>query len=69
MLYLHLLQACPVYFNTLLIQEVLFSPTWYKRMTKEDWRALTPLFYTSVTPYGDFRLDMTKRIPGLEDIS
>lgn len=69
MLCLHLLQACLVYINTLLIQGVLASPTWYQRMTKEDWRALTPLFYTSVTPYGDFRLDMTKRIPGLEDIS
>jgi TnpA family transposase len=66
MLCLHLLQACLVYINTLLIQEVLSSLAWYNRMTQEDWRALTPLFYTSVTPYGDFRLDMTKRIPGLE---
>jgi hypothetical protein len=66
MLCLHLLQACLVYINTLLIQEVLSSPDWYNRMTKEDWRGLTPLFYTSVTPYGNFHLDMTTRIPGLE---
>ena len=59
MLCLHLLQACLVYVNTLLIQEVLSSPDWYSRMTQEDWRGLTPLFYTSVTPYGNFHLDMT----------
>jgi TnpA family transposase len=69
MLCLHLLQACLVYVNTLLIQEVLSSPEWYNRMTPEDWRGLTPLFYTSVTPYGNFQLDMTTRIPGLEYIS
>jgi len=69
MLCLHLLQACLVYVNTLLIQEVLSAPHWYSRMTQEDWRGLTPLFYTSITPYGDFRLDMTTRIPGLEAAS
>jgi TnpA family transposase len=68
MLCLHLLQACLVYINTLLIQEVLSSSDWYQQMTQEDWRALTPLFFTSITPYGSFRLDMTKRIPGLADI-
>jgi TnpA family transposase len=68
MLCLHLLQACLVYINTLLVQEVLSSPGWYDRMTQADWRALTPLFYSSVTPYGDFRLDMSTRIPGLETI-
>ncbi len=68
MLCLHLLQACLVYINTLLIQEILSSPEWYNCMTKEDWRALTPLFYGSITPYGSFRLDMAKRILGLEGI-
>jgi len=31
-------------------------------MTPEDLRALTPLIYTHVTPYGMFRLDMSKRL-------
>jgi TnpA family transposase len=60
---LHLLQACLVYINTLMIQEVLAAPEWLQRMTPEDFRALTPLLYTHVNPYGLFELDMTKRLP------
>ena len=29
----------------------------------EDFRALTPLIYAHVNPYGTFRLDMNERIP------
>jgi len=32
------------------------------RMTVEDLRALTPLIYGHVTPYGEFHLDMTTRL-------
>jgi TnpA family transposase len=63
MLCLHLLQACLVFINTQLIQEVLADPAWRDRMTDADWRGLTPLFFSTVTPYGDFVLDMTRRIP------
>ena len=31
-------------------------------MKKEDFRALTPLIYSHVTPYGTFRLDLTERM-------
>jgi hypothetical protein len=31
-------------------------------MQIEDLRALTPLVYSHVTPYGTFRLDMNKRL-------
>jgi len=31
-------------------------------MTPEESRALTRLIYTHVTPYGMFRLDMSKRL-------
>jgi TnpA family transposase len=48
MLSMHLLQACLVYVNTLMVQEVLVEPQWYERMTKADWRGLTPLFYSHV---------------------
>jgi hypothetical protein len=60
---LHLLQACLVYINTLMIQEVLAAPKWLQRMTPEDFRALTPLLYAHINPYGLFELDMAKRLP------
>jgi TnpA family transposase len=59
---LHLLQMCLVYINTLMIQKVLTEPGWNKKMTKEDLRELTPLFWTHVNPYGTFRLDMNERL-------
>lgn len=60
---LHLLQACLVYVNTLMIQQVLGEPHWLGRMSAEDRRALTPLIYLHINPYGIFELDMDKRIP------
>jgi len=59
---LHLLQVCLVYVNTLMIQDVLKEDKWIKGMEKEDLRALTPLIYQHITPYGSFDLDMNKRI-------
>ncbi len=59
---LHLLQVCMVYINTLMLQQVWQEQTWGERLEAEDLRALTPLFYTHVTPYGEFRLDMHKRL-------
>jgi hypothetical protein len=63
MLALHLLQICLVYINTLMIQQVLAEPTWEQRLMPEDRRALTPLMYGHVTPYGLFRLNMDERLP------
>jgi TnpA family transposase len=63
MLCLHLLQICLVYINTLLIQKVLAEPGWVERLTVEDLRALTPLVYANVNPYGIIRLDMAQRLP------
>jgi len=34
----------------------------YERLTTEDYRGLTPLFYGHVEPYGKLTLDMTKRL-------
>jgi len=62
MLALHLLQISMVYINTLMVQDVLKDDTWLKRLTKEDYRSLTPLFYGHVEPYGTLRLDMTQRL-------
>ena len=63
MLCLHLLQISMVYINTLLIQELLAEPEWANRLTAEDFRALTPLIYTHINPYGVFVLDLTQRLP------
>lgn len=63
MLALHLLQISMVYINTLMIQRVLSEPSWSGRFTTEDLRALTPLIYGHVNPYGIFRLDMNARLP------
>lgn len=60
---LHLLQICTVYVNTLMIQQVLHEPVWLSRMKAEDFRALTPLIYAHVNPYGIFELDMETRLP------
>jgi TnpA family transposase len=59
---LHLLQICLVYINTLMIQQILSEPTWMARMTAEDLRALTPLIYSHINPYGTFHLDLQERL-------
>jgi TnpA family transposase len=59
---LHLLQICLVYINTLMIQRVLSEKQWFERMLPEDLRALTPLIWGHINPYGIFRLDMSERL-------
>ncbi len=63
MLALHLLQNCMVYINTLMLQQVLAQPQWSERLTPRDLRALTPLIWEHVNPYGRFDLDMGARLP------
>ena len=60
---LHLLQSSLVYVNTLLIEEVLSESRWINRMQAEDLRALTPLIWSHVNPYGNFRLNLDERLP------
>ena len=59
---LHILQAALVYVNTLMIQDVLADPAWGAVLTDDDLRGLTPLFWTHVSPYGVFRLQMDQRL-------
>jgi TnpA family transposase len=59
---LHLLQSCLVYVNTLMLQRVLAEPAWMARMTPADIRALTPLVWGHVSPYGAFDLDLEQRL-------
>ncbi|MFF1918661.1 Tn3 family transposase [Streptomyces sp. NPDC058239] len=62
MLALYLLQSALVHVSTLLMQEVLADPKWADRLTDTDRRALSPLFWTHVNPYGRFELDMNSRL-------
>jgi hypothetical protein len=63
MLALHLLQNCMVYINTLMLQQVLAAPQRSGNFTARDLRALTPLIWEHVNPYGRFELDMEARLP------
>jgi hypothetical protein len=62
MLALHLLQSSLVHINTLLFQRVLAEPAWAKKLSEEDRRGLTALFWSNINPYGTFRLEMEKRL-------
>ncbi len=62
MLALHLLQSATVLVNTMLLQKVLEDPAWSARLGSADRRGLSPLFWTNINPYGEIRLDMTRRL-------
>ena len=63
---LHLLQICLVYVNTLMIQSVLEQKHWQQKLIEVDKRAITPLIFSHVNPYGTFKLDLNERIAGLK---
>jgi hypothetical protein len=46
-----------------MIQRVLSEATGRQRMQLVDYRALSPLIYAHINPYGRFELDMNKRLP------
>lgn len=62
MLALHLLQSALVHVNTLLLQAVLETPRFHDSIGHSEQRALTPLFWTHINPYGRFRLDMNTHL-------
>ena len=59
---LHLVQICLVYVNTLMIQQIVSAEEWKHVLTQEDYRALSPLIYAHVNPYGVFELNMNERL-------
>lgn len=59
---LHLLQSVLVYINTLMIQDVLADNDTLT-LDNVDRRALTPLSYGHVNPYGELHLDLNTRLP------
>ncbi|WP_249645196.1 transposase [Nocardia sputi] len=62
MLALHLLQSAMVHINTLLLQAVLEDPQFHDLVGDTERRALSPLFWSNINPYGRLRLDMTTRL-------
>ena len=59
---LHLLQISMVYVNTMMIQEVIHEQKWLDLMTPADYRAISPLIYGHINPYGSYNLDMSERL-------
>lgn len=45
-----------------MIQDMLADPEWADVLTDEDKRALTPLFWMHIQPYGEVRLNMGSRL-------
>lgn len=45
-----------------MIQDMLTDPEWADVLTDEDKRALTPLFWMHIQPYGEVRLNMGSRL-------
>jgi TnpA family transposase len=62
MLALHLLPSALVHINTILLQTVLADPHRAVPLAEHDRRALSPLFWMHVNPYGRFSLDMDTRL-------
>ena len=58
-----LYRAVEEFHNTLMIQQVLAEPAWQGRLVAADLRALTPLLWAHVNPYGTFTLNMNERLP------
>jgi TnpA family transposase len=50
---LHLIQAAIAYLNTIMIQIVLADSKWRKKLTDEDRRGLSALFWTHLNLYGN----------------
>ena len=59
---LHLLQNSLVYLNTLMIQGILKDSKLFNQLDQRDLKALNPLFYNHINPYGTFDLDFTQQL-------
>jgi hypothetical protein len=51
-----------------MIQPVLAELEWQNRLTEVDLRALSPLKWRHINPYGTFTLNMQERLP-LEQVA
>ena len=61
MVCLHLLQIVHGVYQYTHRSEILAEPKWKMLLTEEDLRALTPLIYEHINPYGLFPLDLVQQ--------
>lgn len=54
--------AALVHINTLLLQAALEVPEFHHLIGPDERRGRTPLFWSNISPYGRFRLDMDRRL-------
>ncbi len=57
---LQLLQNCLMLIDTILVQRTIAQHKLMDRLSVEDLRALSPLFYEHINPYGVFELDLDR---------
>lgn len=57
---LQLLQNCLMLINTILVERTIEKEQMINRLSVEDLRALSPLFYEHINPYGVFEIDVTR---------
>lgn len=62
MLALRLLHSALAHVNTRLLQQVLAGPAWAKKLSDEDRRGPTAPFWSNISPYSAFRLDIGRRL-------
>lgn len=60
MLALQLLQNCLMLINSVLVEQTVARHNLLDRLSVEDIRALTPMFYEHINPYGLFELDLDR---------
>ena len=59
---LQILQAAMVYVNTLMLQDELAENAWYRLLTSEHLRRLTPLTWAYVALHGESQANMNSRL-------
>jgi TnpA family transposase len=57
---LQLLQNCLMLINTILVERTIEEHKLWNTLSVEDRRALTPLLYEHINPYGWFTLDLER---------
>ncbi|MGH9455123.1 MAG: Tn3 family transposase [Terriglobia bacterium] len=57
---LQLLQNCLMLINTILVERTIDRQNLWNRLKPEDFRGITPLFYSHINPYGTFELDLSR---------
>ena len=58
---LGLLQNCLMLINTILVERTIEKEQMINRLSSEDLRALSPLFYEHINPYGVFEIDLNRQ--------